>query len=324
MNSVKKVTTMAAGTKKQSFSHGDSGAVGYGLKSSGSFAPMNHPNPGVSAYVNNSAVQHGKVARNFIPINNNRPIKQQPGIPKRAAYTAQDMSQNVVPQDVHSGYHPFVSQHQHQQSMSAPQGHLNQSSSSSYDTRRYLSSSTQGPIGSLVGSRSQVQVQEDQSQQANYSRASYDTAGTILSPRGERRQGSINAYQSNELMNSIILGDEGHRNNYLSELRGHSPEVYPMDSYNSINMRNSNSSSLLSFAPPQPPSSSSSYGMEKQGYPILGDITDRGFIGAHDRDSTALNIDSFFSHRGIADFANSNASDKSSRYGSYLDSDALM
>jgi hypothetical protein len=110
-------------------------------------------------------------------------------------------------------------------------------------------------------------------------------------------------------MNSIILGDEGHRNNFLLELQGHSPDIYPMDSYNSIIMRTSNSSSLLP---------SSSYGIEKQGYQILGDITDRGFVGSHDRDS-ALNVDSFFSH-GIADFANTSAIDKSTKYGgSYTD-----
>ena len=306
---MKKVPT----TKKQPFLH-DS-AVEYGPKSTG-----------ISAYMN-AAAQHGRVARNPPIPNNNRSMKQAGFIPfpsglsKHTAYTGQDLSQNVSNEGSsgHQVFHPYMSQQQYQSQSkyqstmgrSSVQGHSNQTSS--YD-RRYLPSQTQSSIGSLVGNRNQA----DQSHQASFTRGS-----------GDINRSSNSAYQPTEFMSSVILGDEGHSNNFLSELRDQSPEIFPIDTYKNqhfagantttteVNMRNSNSSKLFSFASSPPSSSSASYGTE-QSYQILGDITDRGYIGAPDRDA-ALNMDSFFSHGASNFMSNNAATEKSTKYGLYPD-----
>ena len=347
MNSVKKVTTMAAGTKKQSFSHGDSGAVGYGSKTSDSFALHNpkvqaaQRNADISNKVkfNNSADNvgpssnnqyiHSKVAdmvQKFSPFDRSiasstsssvaRKVNPSPGVlPTRATYSAQNVPRNVPHEVLQSDkrlYQPYIPPPQQQHSSML--GNDVPNTSGSYDNRRNFTSSHRPDDLKFTG-------------------ASHDS--TILSPRGAIRRSNDSPYQSNEFLNSIILGDEGHSNYYLNELRDESLEVYPIDAYKERDILSSNKKGMSGSDPNLLPFGTLSsfqrddYGNSKY---LRGD--DEGFLanrrslnndhngnngsGSGSRNAS-LNINSLFSH----DLDGSGKSNSLKGYKSFFDSSLL-
>ena len=341
MNSVKKGPAVAK-NKKQPLLHDDSAAtVGYGSKIPDSF-PSHHPrnveysskvrfnnpadNVGPSNHqqLNAKATAAAQKSSSFDRSKSSTARQFNPSpreMSARATYSSRDISRSVS-HDVQSGQR--LHQHQHQPYQQPQRQHSSMlvgnvgppgisipASSGSYDNRRIL------PLS------------PSSSEDLRFAGASHDS--TDLLPIGAIRRSISN---SNDFVNSIILGDEGNSNYFLSELRDESFEVYPTDSFMERDIPNRNKNNVMNGSDPDillPFGTLSSFPLGDYGNSkyVRGDgdgfhasrksLNYDHYSSSGSRNPSSMNINSLYSH----DLDGSGNRNNSKGYKSYFDGSLL-
>ena len=162
-------------------------------------------------------------------------------------------------------------------------------------TQKAPTTSVSVPLGGLLGGKNQ----REDFMQSGFLSGSYDQS--VVAPNGGRRGNS----QQIDYMGDSLLGEQGHSNSFLSQLRDNSTELHAPDSYRNrspgvmVNDLNNLGGSPPAFLPPYSAADKADYPSPKSFLPSGSNngLMVKGLGSSSGEPS--INFDSFFSVNAV-------------------------